>query len=160
LGRLLGQCINGERSLINSRICTDFVPNKLVLSVPDYVLSQLVSNTWDEVVVLASSDTSLQIRVHAMALLSNYIPFAERHHIQSFLVAADSICCLRNAQPSHDGSILQLSLALIAYACLCSPPEDISLIPQNVWGSVETLASTKYGIHLSSLSYKYEMVIL
>jgi len=160
LGRLLGQCISGDRSLINSRICTDFVPNKLVLSVPDYVVSQLVSNTWDEVVVLASSDTSLQIRVHAMALLSNYIPFAERQHIQSFLVAADSICCLRNAQPSHDGSILQLSLALIAYACLCSPPEDISLIPQNVWGSVETLASTKYGIHLSSLSYLYEMVIL
>ncbi|XP_013443976.2 uncharacterized protein [Medicago truncatula] len=151
LGRLLGQCINGDRSLINSRICTDLVPNKLVLSVPDYVLSQLVSNTWDEVVVLASSDTSLQIRVHAMALLSNYIPFAERHHIQSFLVAADSICCLRNAQPSHDGSILQLSLALIAYACLCSPPEDISLIPQNVWGSVETLASTKYDGKLGDL---------
>ncbi|KAK2405981.1 hypothetical protein QL285_041771 [Trifolium repens] len=151
LGRLLGQSMNGERELINSRICTDFVPNKLVLSIPDYVLSQLVSNTWDEVVVLASSDTSSQIRVHAMALLSNYIPFAERHHIQSLLVAADSICCLRNAQPSHDGSILQLSLALIAYACLCSPPEDISLIPQNVWENVETLASTKYDGKLGDL---------
>ncbi|XP_004510166.1 uncharacterized protein [Cicer arietinum] len=151
LGRLLGQCVNGERPVINSRICADFVTNKLVLSVPDFVLSQLVSNTWDEVVVMASSDTSLQIRVHAMALLSNYIPFAERHHLQSFLVAADSICCLRNAQPSHDGSILQLSLALIAYACLYSPPEDISLIPQNVWANVETLASTKYDGKLGDL---------
>ncbi|CAL5195355.1 unnamed protein product [Lathyrus oleraceus] len=145
LGRLLGQCMNGERVPINFRICTDFVPNKLVLSVPDYVLSQLVSNTWDEVVVLASSDTSLQIRVHAMILLSNYIPFAERHYLQSLLVAADSLCCLRSTQPSHDGSIRQLSLAVIAYACLCSPPEDISLIPQTVWENVETLASTKYG---------------
>lgn len=148
LGKLLGRCMNGESAVINSKICTDFVTNKFVLSVPDNVLSHLVSSTWDEVVVLASSDTSLQIRVHAMALLSNYIPFAERHHLQSLLVAADSICCLRFAQPSHDGSILQLSLALIAYACLYSPPEDISLIPQNVWRSVETLGSTKHGIHL------------
>ncbi|GAU36316.1 hypothetical protein TSUD_353610 [Trifolium subterraneum] len=63
----------------------------------------------------------------------------------------DSICCLRNAQPSHDGSVLQLSLALIAYACLCSPPEDISLIPQTVWENVETLASTKYDGKLGDL---------
>ncbi|KAJ1399405.1 hypothetical protein SESBI_30339 [Sesbania bispinosa] len=148
LGKLLGQCTNGDRAVINSKIHTDFVPNKLVLSVPDYVLSHLVSSTWDEVVVLASSDSSLQIRVHAMALLSNYIPFAERHHLQSLLVAADSICCLHTAQPSHEGSILQLSLALIAYACLYSPPEDIALIPENVWRNVETLGSSKHGIDL------------
>ncbi|KAL2319377.1 hypothetical protein Fmac_028346 [Flemingia macrophylla] len=144
LGILIGQCMNGERVVMNSKICTEFIPNKLVLSVPDYVVSRLVSSTWDEVVVLASSDLSLQIRVHAMALLSNYIPFAERHHLQSFLAAADSICCLCNAKQSQDGPILQLSLALIAYACLYSPTEDISLIPQNLWESVETLGSTKH----------------
>ncbi|XP_061338809.1 uncharacterized protein LOC133285568 isoform X2 [Gastrolobium bilobum] len=144
LGKLLGQCSNGEGAVINSKICSDFFPNELVLSVPDYFVSRLVSSTWDEVVVLASSDMSLQIRIHAMALLSNYIPFAERHHLQSFLVAADSICCLHNVPPSHDGPILQLSLALIAYACLYSPAEDISLIPQNIWENIETLGSTKH----------------
>ncbi|KAL3027979.1 hypothetical protein AAZX31_03G087700 [Glycine max] len=151
LGILLGQCTNGERAVMNFKICTDFIQNKLVLSIPDYVLSRLVSSTWDEVVVLASSDLSLQLRIHAMALLSNYIPFAERHHLQSFLVAADSICCLCNAQPSQDGPILQLSLALIAYACLYSPAEDISLIPQNLWENVETLGSTKHDGKLGDL---------
>lgn len=145
LANLLGQCVNGERALISSKLFTDFVPNKLVVSVPEYVLSQLVSSTWDEVIVLASSDSSLQIRVHAMALLSNYIPFAECHQLQSFLVAADSFCCLRNAQPSHDGPFLQLSLALIACVCLYLPAEDISLIPQSVRRTVETLGSTKHG---------------
>ncbi|KAL2659228.1 hypothetical protein AAZV13_03G074500 [Glycine max] len=151
LGILLGQCTNGERAVMNFKICTDFIQNKLVLSIPDYVLSRLVSSTWDEVVVLASSDLSLQLRIHAMALLSNYIPFAERHHLQSFLVAADCICCLCNAQPSQDGPILQLSLALIAYACLYSPAEDISLIPQNLWENVETLGSTKHDGKLGDL---------
>ncbi|XP_020235831.1 uncharacterized protein LOC109815494 isoform X2 [Cajanus cajan] len=151
LGVLIGQCMSGESFVINSKICTNIIPNKLVLSIPDYVPSRLVSSTWDEVVVLASSDLSLQIRVHAMALLSSYIPFAERHHLQSFLVAADSICCLCNTQPSQDGPILQLSLALIAYACLYSPAEDISLIPQNLWENVETLGSTKHDGKLGDL---------
>ncbi|XP_068470862.1 uncharacterized protein [Phaseolus vulgaris] len=151
LGILLGQCMNGERAVMNSKICSDFIPNKLVVSIPDYVLSRLVSSTWDEVVVLASSDLSLHLRVHAMALLSNYIPFAERHHLQSFLVAADGICCLCNAQPSQDGPILQLSLALIAYACLYTPAEDISLIPQNLWENIETLGSTKQDGKLGDL---------
>ncbi|KAG2381063.1 uncharacterized protein HKW66_Vig0204360 [Vigna angularis] len=144
LGILLGQCTNGERAVMNSKICSDFIPNKLVLSIPDYVLSRLVSSTWDEVVVLASSDLSVHLRVHAMALLSNYIPFAERHHLQSFLVAADGICYLCNAKASQDGPFLQLSLTLIAYACLYSPAEDISLIPQNLWENIETLGSTKH----------------
>ncbi|CAJ1948826.1 unnamed protein product [Sphenostylis stenocarpa] len=144
LGILVAQCTNGERAAMNSKICSDLIPNKSVLSIPDYVLSRLVSSTWDEVVVLASSELSLQLRVHAMALLSNYIPFAERHHLQAFLVAADSICCLCNAQPSQDSPILQLSLVLIGYACLYSPAEDISLIPHNLWENVETLGSTKH----------------
>ncbi|KAE9611172.1 hypothetical protein Lal_00012079 [Lupinus albus] len=154
LAELLGQCVDGERAVISSKLCTDFVPNKLSVSVPDYFLSHLVSSTWDEVVVLVSSDASLQIRIHAMALLSNYIPFAECHQLQSFLVAADSIGCLRNAQPSHDGPILQLSLALIACACIYSPAEDISLIPQSVWRTVETLGSTKHEGQLGDLEKK------
>ncbi|XP_020968410.1 uncharacterized protein LOC107617506 isoform X3 [Arachis ipaensis] len=144
LGKLVGQYTNGERAVIYSKICGDLVPNKVSVSVPDHVLSHLVSNTWDEVVVLASSDSSLQIRVHAMALLSNYIPFAERQKLQSFLMAADTICCLHNTQQVHDGPVLQLSLALIACACLYSPVEDISLIPENVWRSIEELGSTKH----------------
>ncbi|MED6179464.1 hypothetical protein PIB30_001227 [Stylosanthes scabra] len=144
LGKLVAQCAKGERAVIHSKICSDLVPNKVAVSVPDYVLSHLISNTWDEVVVLASSDSSLQIRVHAMALLSYYIPFAERQKLQSFLMAADTICCLHNTQQTHDGPILQLSLALIACACLYSPLEDLSLIPHNVWRSVEELGSTKH----------------
>lgn len=155
LGNLIGQCVTGERSVLSSKICTDFVPTKLVVFVPDFVLSHLVSSTWDQVVVLASSDSSMQIRLRAMKLLLDYIPFAERHQLQSFLTAADSICCLRNVQQSHDGPIVQLSLALIASACLYSPAEDISLIPQNVWRNVEALGSSKHGIKLS-LSNLYE----
>ncbi|CAL0324369.1 unnamed protein product [Lupinus luteus] len=151
LAKLLGQCVNGERAVISSKLCTDFVPNKLSVSVPDYFLSHLVSSTWDDVVVLVSSDSSLQIRIHAMALLSNYIPFAESHQLQSFLVAADSIGCLRNAQPSHDGPILQLSLALIACACIHASAEDISLIPRSVWRTVETLGSIKHDGQLGDL---------
>lgn len=159
LGKLTGQCVNGEKAVLSSKICTDFVPTKLVVSVPDFVLSHLVSSTWDQVVVLASSDSSLQIRLQAITLLLDYIPFAERHQLQSFLAAADSICCLRNVQKSHDGPILQLSLALIASACLYSPAEDISLIPQNVWRNVEALGSIKHGIKFS-LSNLYETAIL
>ncbi|KAF7825935.1 uncharacterized protein G2W53_017099 [Senna tora] len=144
LGKLIGQCVNGERTVLFSKICTDFVPSKLAVSVPDFVISHLVSSTWDEVVVLASSDSSLQIRLQAMTLLLDYIPFSEHHQLQSFLAAADSICCLRNVQQSHDGPVLQLSLALIASACLYSPAEDISLIPQNVWRDIEALGSIKH----------------
>ncbi|XP_028765027.1 uncharacterized protein LOC114723053 isoform X2 [Neltuma alba] len=144
LRKLIGQCANGEGPMVSLKICSDFVPTKLVASVPDFILSHLVSSTWDEVVVLASSESILQIRLQAMTLLFDYIPFAERHQLQSFLVAADGICCLQNLQQTHDGPIFHLSLALIADACLYSPTEDISLIPQNVWRNVEALGSIKH----------------
>lgn len=163
LRKLIGQCANGERSVVSLKICSDFVPTKLVASVPDSVISHLVSSTWDEVVVLASSESTLQIRLQAMMLLFDYIPFAERHQLQSFLVAADDICCLQNPQPTHDGPILHLSLALIADACLYSPAEDISLIPQNVWRNVEVLGSIKHGTKLSlssSPNKEYKLSLL
>lgn len=148
LRKLIGQCVNGERSVVSLKICSDFVPMKFGASIPDVALSHLVSSTWDEVVVLASSESTLQIRLQAMILLFDYIPFAERHQLQSFLAAADGICCLQNLQQTNDGPILHLSLALIADACLYSPAEDISLIPQNVWRNVEALGSIKHGIKL------------
>ncbi|XP_054784251.1 uncharacterized protein LOC129291108 isoform X2 [Prosopis cineraria] len=144
LRKIIGQFVNGEKSVVSLKVCSDFVPMKLVASVPDFVLSHLVSSTWDEVVVLASSESTLQIRLQAMVLLFDYIPFAERHQLQSFLSAADGICCLQNLQQTHDGPILHLSLALIADACLYLPAEDISLIPQNVWRNVEALGSMKH----------------
>lgn len=149
LGKLIGQCENGERSVVFLK--SDFVPTKLIASLPDFVQSHLVSSTWDEIVVLASSESTLHIRLQAMMLLFDYIPFAERHQLQSFLMAADDICCLQNLQQVPDGPILHLSLALIAYACLYSPAEDISLIPQNVWRNVEALGSRNQGTK-SSLS--------
>ncbi|KAI4356168.1 hypothetical protein L6164_000211 [Bauhinia variegata] len=152
LGNLIGHCVDGEGTVLSSKICANFVPSKLVVSVPDYFLSHIVSSTWDEIVVLASSDASLKIRLHAMGLLLNYIPFAEHHQLQSFLAAADTVCSLHDVQ--HDGPVLQLSLALIAGACLYSPAEDISLIPQNVWRSIETLGSRKHDGKLGDVEKK------
>ena len=84
-----------------------------------------------------------------MALLVDYIPFAERHQLQSFLAAADSIYGLgKLAHPACEGPLLQLSLALIAGACLYSPAEDISLISPDVWRNIETLGLSKTGILL------------
>ncbi|RVW23087.1 hypothetical protein CK203_099975 [Vitis vinifera] len=41
--------------------------------------------------------------------------------------------------------LVQLSLALIAAACLYSPAEDISLIPQDVWRNIEALGMSRTG---------------
>ena len=149
MGKLVGQDLNGRTAIQPSTLCNNLVSPGLLLSVPESILSHLVSSTWDSVAVLASSDTSLSLRTCAMALLVDYIPFAERHQLQSFLAAADSIYGLgKLAHPACEGPLLQLSLALIAGACLYSPAEDISLIPPAVWRNIETLGLSKTGILL------------
>ncbi|KAL8255124.1 hypothetical protein R6Q59_033345 [Mikania micrantha] len=112
-------------------------------------LSYIVSNTWDRVIVLASSDTSACLRTHALALLVKCVPFAERTQLQSVLSAADNFlpCLVNLGQLTCDGPFMQLSLALIATICLYSPVEDVSLIPQNIWRNIETLGLSKTGKH-------------
>ncbi|KAK9070642.1 hypothetical protein SSX86_011044 [Deinandra increscens subsp. villosa] len=113
------------------------------------ILSSVVSNTWDRIIVLASSDTSALLRTHALALLVKCAPFAERPQLQSVLGAADNFlpCLVNLGQQTCEGPFMQLSLALIATICLYSPLEDISLIPQTIWRNIETLAVSKTGKH-------------
>ncbi|KAG2411223.1 hypothetical protein I3760_Q020000 [Carya illinoinensis] len=143
LGKLVGTDVNEGTAIRSSMFCKSLVSPGLVISVPESILSHLVSSTWTWVAVLASSDTSLPLRNCALAVLIDYIPFAERHQLQSFLAAADSVYGLgKLAHPTCEGSLLQLSLALISAACLYSPAEDISLIPQNVWRNIEAWSKT------------------
>ncbi|XP_062098879.1 uncharacterized protein LOC133804752 isoform X2 [Humulus lupulus] len=143
LGKLVGQDMNGRTDLQDFRFCNSLSPG-LVMSIPESAITYLVSSTWDHVVVVAYSDVSSHLRNCAMALLVQYVPFARRHQLQSFLAAADSVHGLgKLGQPTCEGPLLRLSLALIAAACLYSSPEDISLIPQNVWTDIETLGLSK-----------------
>ncbi|XP_006484745.1 uncharacterized protein LOC102621032 isoform X3 [Citrus sinensis] len=157
LGKFVGQDINEASATHYSSFSNKLVSPSLVSSsIPEAILSFLVSSTWDRVVVLASSDASLPLRTRAMALLVDYIPFCDRNHLQSFLAAADSVLhgFGKLAHPVCDSPLLQLSLALIAGACLYSPAEDISLIPQSVWNDIETLGLSKSGGRLGDLERK------
>lgn len=149
LGRLVGQDINGEAILQSFSFC-DKLLSPGILSVPESFLSFLVSSTWDQVVLLASSDMLLPLRTRAMALLVGYIPYAARHQLQSFFAAADSVLHVlgKIVYPSCEGPLLRLSLALIAGACLYSPAEDISLISQDVWRNIENIALSRAGMVL------------
>ncbi|ESR50586.1 hypothetical protein CICLE_v10030475mg [Citrus x clementina] len=157
LGKFVGQDINEASVTHYSSFSNKLVSPSLVSScIPEAILSFLVSSTWDRVVVLASSDASLPLRTRAMALLVDYIPSCDRNHLQSFLAAADSVLhgFGKLAHPVCDSPLLQLSLALIAGACLYSPAEDISLIPQSVWNDIETLGLSKSGGRLGDLERK------
>ncbi|XP_061997440.1 uncharacterized protein LOC133715099 isoform X1 [Rosa rugosa] len=144
LGKVVGQDLSGGADLQPSLLYRQLVSPGLVLSVSESTITNLVSSTWDLVVVLASSDASLLVKTRAMALLVDYIPFAERRLLQSLLGAADSVHGLGMlAHPNCEGPLVRLSLALIAGACLYCPDEDISLIPENVWKNIETLAMSK-----------------
>ncbi|XP_022718696.1 uncharacterized protein LOC111276964 isoform X3 [Durio zibethinus] len=156
LGRLLGQDEDGGKAVQSSKFCSKIVSPGLVHSIPEKILSALVSSTWDQVAVLASSDVSLTLRARAMTLLVDYIPFVERPQLQSFLAAADSLLygLGQLVYPICEGPLLKLSLALIISACLYSPAEDISLIPQKVWENIETLGFSKAEYRLPDLQKK------
>ncbi|KAJ8631904.1 hypothetical protein MRB53_025240 [Persea americana] len=140
LGRLVGQVESGAVKF-SYAVCGKSVSSESVTIIPESIQSLLVSSTWDRVAALASSDSSLLLRTHAMSLLLDYIPFARRIQLQSFLGAADSVLCGLGtlAYPVREGPLAQISLALLAGACLHSPLEDIALIPQNVWRNLENI---------------------
>lgn len=146
LGRLFGLDVNGGWVVLTSP-SFDKLASQDSVCISESILSQLVSNTWDQVALMASVDTSLHLRTVAKALLVHYIPFADRAKLQSFLEIVDTFFQpLGNFKyPMGEGLFAQLSLALVAGACLYCPAEDLSLVPQNVWRYIETLGGSKSG---------------
>ncbi|XP_010673447.1 uncharacterized protein LOC104889813 isoform X4 [Beta vulgaris subsp. vulgaris] len=147
LGRLFGLDVNGGWVVLTSSSFDKLASQDSAVCISEPVLYQLVSNTWDEVALMASVDASLHLRTVAKALLVHYIPFADRAKLQTFLQNADTLFqALGNfSYPMGEGLFAQLSLALIAGACLYCPAEDMLLVPQNVWRYIETLGGSKTG---------------
>lgn len=142
LGKLMSQDGHSGSALLCSSICDEVSSSLSQSSACEPIISALVSGTWDQVALLSSSDPSQRLRIHATALLVNYIPFSERRNLQSFLAAADTVlqCLTKLSQPTCEGPLVQLSIILFASICLYSPVEDISLIPENLWSSIESFA--------------------
>nr|XP_010323387.1 uncharacterized protein LOC101254835 isoform X1 [Solanum lycopersicum] len=142
LGRLMSQDGHSGSALLCSSICDKVASSVSKSSACEPIISALVSGTWDQVALLASSDPSQRLRIHAMALLVNYVPFSERRNLQSLLAAADTVlqCLTKLSQPTCEGPLAQLSIILFASICLYSPVEDISLIPENIWSGIESFA--------------------
>ncbi|KAL6008594.1 hypothetical protein ACLOJK_034108 [Asimina triloba] len=140
LARLVGHNIRIGR--LSYAVKEKSIPSE---AVPESIVSLLVSSTWDKIAAMASSDPSMLLRTHAMMLLLDYIPFAQRSQLQSFLGEAEVI--LRGlgnlAYPMREGPLTRLSLALLAGTCLYSPAEDIALIPESVWRNLETIGMSK-----------------
>lgn len=154
LGKLVGRDVDGDTEILAFTACSS--QPELVGSRCHSISSPLVLSTWDQVVVVASSDVSLPLRTRAIALLLNYVPFAERHQLQSLLTAIDSVLNgLTNlAQPTCEGPLIQLSLALVASVCLYTPVEDISLIPHIIWQNIETLGKLETGM----INYSHHII--
>lgn len=158
LRKLVSQDFSGKMDPTISGFCDNLFSPSFIRHVPDSFLSHLVSSTWDHVVVLATYDISLHIRTAAMVLILNYIPFAPRHLLQSFLAVTDNLHGLRSlVEPNCEGPFVRLSVALIAGACLYCPSEDIYLIPENVWRNIETMGFSRTGIVLMTCLYNFRI---
>ncbi|KAF0934279.1 hypothetical protein E2562_024469 [Oryza meyeriana var. granulata] len=111
------------------------------LSSGSIVTSLLVTHTWDRVAALAFYDSSMLLRKRALALLTEYIPFVDRNHLQSFLASSNSILygAEQFSYAIEEGYLTRMSLLLLSRACLYSAPEDIALIPECVWRKLENM---------------------
>ncbi|KAL6515007.1 hypothetical protein OROGR_020586 [Orobanche gracilis] len=156
LGSLTGQNADGGRLFLSSTTGSIVSSSDMLLSASERVLCPLVSAIWDNVTLMASSDSSLLLRTKATALLINFIPFTERSKLRSFLAAADSIlqCLMTLAQPTCYGPLTQFSLALIATVCLYSSTEDLSLIPESIWRNIGTFGMSGNDRYCTSLEKK------
>uniref|UniRef100_A0A452YRN4 Uncharacterized protein n=2 Tax=Aegilops tauschii subsp. strangulata TaxID=200361 RepID=A0A452YRN4_AEGTS len=109
--------------------------------------SHLVTHTWNRIAALALYDSSMLLRNHAMALLTEYVPFIDKNHLRSFLASSDSIlkgvgqlsCVI------EEGYLTRMSLLLLSKACLYSSSEDIALIPESVWRKLENMQTSLTG---------------
>ncbi|RLN42521.1 uncharacterized protein C2845_PM01G48400 [Panicum miliaceum] len=120
------------------------------------VTSLLVAHTWDIVATLALHDSSMALRNQAMALLTEYVPFVDRKHLQSFLASSNSILngLGRLSGVIEEGYFTRMSLLLLSRACLYSTPEDMALIPECVWQKLESMqTSTGKFIQISEPTY-------
>ncbi|PWA53887.1 Armadillo-type fold [Artemisia annua] len=137
LGKLVGQEADSEVIIEQDNSCGESF------------ISSIVIKTWDQIVVLASSDMSPLLRMHSLALLVKCVPFAERPQLQSVLGAADSFlpCLVNLGQQTCEDPFMNLSLALIVTICLYCPAEDVSLIPERIWSNIETLGQSEAGNH-------------
>jgi hypothetical protein len=108
------------------------------------VTSLLVTHTWDRVAALALHDSSMLLRNHAMALLTEYVPFVDRKHLQSFLSSSNGILngLGQLSGVIEEGYFTRMSLLLFSKACLYSTPEDIALIPECVWKKLENMQTS------------------
>ncbi|KAL8144385.1 hypothetical protein V2J09_017417 [Rumex salicifolius] len=147
LSQLMGLDVNVGDLVLKSLSFNKFANNNRVLSVSDSVITCLVSSTWEQLTVMASSETSLPLRTIVMALLVQYIPYVEHHKLQAFLATADTLLLGFNISACRmaEGLLMKLLLSLIAGICLYSPAEEISVIPENVWRYVESIAMSKAG---------------
>ncbi|KAJ1694277.1 hypothetical protein LUZ63_010975 [Rhynchospora breviuscula] len=111
------------------------------------IVSVLASKNWNRVVETGLTDPSTQLRKCAMVLLSKCVPYMERRELQSFLHSSDTI--LQGAsilsQTTERGHLTRLSLLLLGNACLYSPDDDLSLIPQAVWIKLESMLTSITG---------------
>ncbi|XP_006662117.2 uncharacterized protein LOC102704180 [Oryza brachyantha] len=114
------------------------------LSSGSTVMSLLVTHTWDQVAALAFYDSSMLLRKHALALLTEYIPFVDRDHLRSFLASSNSILngVEQFSYAIEEGYLTRMSLLLLSTACLYSSPEDIPLIPECVWTKLENMQTS------------------
>lgn len=109
--------------------------------------SHLVTHTWNRITALALYDSSMLLRNHAMALLTESVPFVDKNHLWSFLASSDGIlkgvgqlsCVI------EEGYLTRMSLLLLSKACLYSSSEDIALIPECVWRKLENMQTSLTG---------------
>eukprot|EP00252_Welwitschia_mirabilis_P024837 TRINITY_DN7527_c0_g2_i1.p1 TRINITY_DN7527_c0_g2~~TRINITY_DN7527_c0_g2_i1.p1 ORF type:complete len:1065 (-),score=225.82 TRINITY_DN7527_c0_g2_i1:248-3442(-) len=107
--------------------------------------SFLVYHTWDKVASLAASEPSMNMRKKAMELLYKFIPFSQRHHLQCFFSSIGTIIPSLVYFPVYDEYFTGIALSLLARACLYCHPEDVDILPQTVWDSLEILAKSTKG---------------
>ncbi|KAL6905413.1 hypothetical protein ACP4OV_003014 [Aristida adscensionis] len=141
----LGRLINSVSSTEADSKFATYDKNFLISG--SSVTSLLVTHTWDRVAALAFYDSSRLLRNHAMALLTEYVPFVDRKHLQSFL-ASSNIIMNGGQQLSgviEEGHLTRMSLLLLSKACLYSSSEDITLIPECVWRKLESMQTATGG---------------
>jgi hypothetical protein len=143
LGRIINSTSSTEADLKSPTYDQNF------LTSVSTVTSLLVTHTWDRVAALALHDSSMLLRNHAMALLTEYVPYVDRKHLQSFLSSSNSILngLGQLSGVIEEGYFTRMSLLLLSRACLYSTPEDIALIPECVWQKLENMQTSSGNIH-------------
>ncbi|XP_039832915.1 uncharacterized protein LOC120693528 isoform X2 [Panicum virgatum] len=141
LGRIM-KSTNSTEADLESPTC-----DHNLLTYGSSVTSLLVTHSWDIVAALALHDSSMVLRNQAMALLTEYVPFVDRKHLQSFLASSNSILngLGRHSGVIEEGYFTRMSLLLLSRACLYSTPEDIALIPECVWQKLENMQTSTGG---------------